>query len=210
MALAQQIQEIIDNAVQHTPSKEEREEEERIAKARHQREWSDAYMQCVRVDNAILAFERPELTASIQAVRAWRHAGITRHLLLMGDVGCGKSIAAAYALKAYLEPGRHRGKCAWFSPDELTDAMSRPAWDEARVIPHYAVIDDLGTERAPGFSEALCRFVDLAGRVAIMTTNLSPVAFKRRYDLRLIDRLRASCTVSRSLGKSLRVPVGDF
>lgn len=211
MASVHIFQDIVDKVAAAQLSPEEREEEKQRADARHAREWLEVFLKTVRLDNAAIAFDRPHLTPAILAVRTWREkAQVIRHLLLLGDVGAGKSIAAAVALKHYLEPGRFKHKAAWLSPDELTEAMHKPYWDESRVVPHYAVIDDLGTEKGEGFSEALCRFLDLRGRVAIMTSNLSPQQFKDRYNLRLIDRIRSSCWVAHGLGKTKRAPVGDF
>lgn len=211
MSNIQLFQDIVDKVAGNALTPQERAEEARRAQERHVREWREAFLQTVKIDRAAVAFDTPELTPAIQAVRTWREkAQVIRHLLLLGDVGAGKSTAAAHALKYYLEPGRFKAKSAWLSPDELTEVMQKPYWDDTRIVPHYAVIDDLGTEKSDAFSEALCRFLDLRGRVAIMTSNLTASQIKERYNLRLIDRLRSSCWVTKGLGRTMRDPVGDF
>ena len=105
--------------------------------------------------------------------------------LLMGPTGCGKSLAAATALRR-LTLDKPRYWAAWVRADVLTRlAFNREsAADVARIKAAYLlVIDDLGYER---FSEAAIEVIgDRYDRdlPTVVTTGLTSDEFKLRYSL---------------------------
>lgn len=145
-----------------------------------------------------------ERTAAIEAVEAWLAEGAAM-LVLAGDVGTGKSQAAALAVGRFWEescaappfsPERRRGFPLWL-PAPVINRFAH--WDEAPKEWERAgilVLDDLGEEEATAKSvvmiEALvnARWGDELR--TIITTNLTGKTFVERYRSRIVDRLRSS------------------
>lgn len=121
-------------------------------------------------------------------------------LVLSGDKGVGKSIAAAFALSrlsgAWLWARRSLGDVDF----DLAEA------ERTRLL----VLDDLGTEYsgANGYAveraAALLELRHAEGRRTIVTTNLLPAAIEERYGARLLDRLRERARVVLCGGSSMR------
>lgn len=146
----------------------------------------------------------PRETPSLLAVRATNWCT----LVLSGGVGCGKTVAACWALGQYWTENRvflrqpgdlpvdYRWRGGVFAP--LSDFVNRSLWDDedrdfrARVASTSTlVLDDVGVERGDG---AAALFSLLSSRSSeerrtILTTNLPPQAFSDRYGARVLSRL---------------------
>ena len=147
--------------------------------------------------------ELEETTALVQA-RAWRSAAAPL-LVLAGDVGTGKSLAAAVVL------GEHRASLGRSNP---WGRVELPAWMGWIHAPHlcryqpwdpimreldYApmlVLDDLGEEdetpRVKASISALLTTRAAAALPTIITTNVEQSVFRKRYGERIVDRLRGA------------------
>lgn len=130
-------------------------------------------------------------------------------LVLSGQKGCGKSVAAGFALTALAgargklptvwdaERSAERRLRAWWTSAELAAIGSFNGELEALCeFTGPLVLDDLGVEYADAkgfFSQLLDRLIDARYREyspTVITTNLNAADFKQRYGERLIDRLR--------------------
>lgn len=157
----------------------------------------------------------PEWVAT-QAVANWIRNGCKKHLVLMGAVGCGKSVAAATAVKHWVEPGEGFTAVAWLDPDQLVSAVLHDYADNAPKLKPYVVVDDMGTETKSDFAIALCKLLDRQGHKLVITTNLALAhkdpakTFAGRYDERLRDRMRDTCAAVIVPGGSKRSQVGGF
>jgi DNA replication protein DnaC len=141
-------------------------------------------------------------TTATQAVDLWL-ATDHRLLLLTGGLGCGKSVAAGYAIKR--TPGR------WMHASEIAKAARFEAEDRMRELLscRLLVIDDLGAEFNDGsgwgraaLTNLLLQRYEEAGRTVI-TTNLDKKAWSTYADPRIKDRLAAG-TIFEVPGESLR------
>lgn len=148
---------------------------------------------------------------------AERHA---RFLLLLGDRGVGKSVAAGHVLREFSREHRWDAMATgtpqpavWLQASALTRVT---AWDRAdqellRSVERaqLLVLDDLGDECTEvGLSltrDALLERHTKARRT-VLTSNLTPESFKARYGEALADRIRSSGMVPVLFGKSLRKP----
>jgi hypothetical protein len=129
-----------------------------------------------------------EPTEATQAVDAFL-ASEKRLLLLAGNFGTGKSVAAGYAIKR--RPGR------WMHASEIKKAARFE--HEARMTElqtcRLLVIDDLGSEFNDGTGWARAALTELLlvrydeGLLTIMTSNLDGKAWKAYADPRVADRL---------------------
>jgi DNA replication protein DnaC len=129
-----------------------------------------------------------QATEATQAVDAWLGTS-ERLLLLSGDLGTGKSVAAGYAIK--------RSSGRWMHASEIAKAARFEHEDRMRELQRarLLVIDDVGAEfnDASGWGKAqlttllLTRYEDALR--TILTTNLNPAAWKQYADPRIIDRL---------------------
>lgn len=123
-------------------------------------------------------------------------------LLLAGDPGVGKSLAAAWVLAA--DHGR------WYRASDITRIRDGFEPDEVIDQPCTVVIDDLGTEHV-GASEyalsviesVLCGRYD-HGRPTVITLNLNREDFRRRYGTRIDDRVTETGLFVELPGESLR------
>ena len=191
----------------------EAEQERRNAEWLRAAETADVPLWKERLKNAapIVGWEAawdPKPTDATRAVDAWFAGGCKRHLVLFGGVGCGKSTAAAYAVKAWVKT---RHPVAWLMPDQLVSAVLHSYDDKAPKLHPRIVIDDMGRERKPEFTDALCDLFDMQGHTILITSNLTPVQFKDRYrDARLIDRFNHLCMAVRLTGGSMRAQNGGF
>lgn len=141
-------------------------------------------------------------------------------LVMLGNVGSGKSTAAAWAARMLLfrlclaeQPGgTHREHCRWLTGAELGriythDRDAARDW-EALKRASVLVIDDLGTEGADSRSaEALWELVEARTNniwPTVLTSNLTASEFKKRYGERIADRIRSCSVILESRGVSLR------
>lgn len=151
-------------------------------------------------------------TRALRIVRRWHATGIEagRHfLVLQGPTGCGKSLAAAWAVS--MPP---TWRCPWPSAWATRIVPSHLGWgvdDEPALVPaieigtlagwtkddwrrleHAALlaVDDLGLERTEGLDN-MHRLIDAryrAGVPTVITTNLSNAEIKTRYGDRVMSR----------------------
>jgi DNA replication protein DnaC len=167
-------------------------------------------------------------TEAAKSVNAWLSAMPRKVLVLRGGVGCGKSVAAALAVKHWCRPAIGKSadpfnerpvtftvirglSCAWLSPDDVVSAVMHAYDDKSPKLCPYLVIDDMGRESKPEFAEALCRLLDSGKHTMVITTNLSKQQLRERYpDLRLIDRLNHAAMATDLKSKSLRRQDGGF
>lgn len=143
-------------------------------------------------------------TTALRAVKEWSTARASM-LVLAGDVGTGKSLAAAWACYDWLvrtatkNPWGQtvtREERIWIAAPHL--ARLKPWCDEVKECEAagFLVIDDMGEEE--GTSSSMPMLASLVttrlsyGRPTIITTNLDGATFRERYGERLIDRLRQS------------------
>lgn len=118
----------------------------------------------------------------------------TNVVVLSGDPGCGKTVAAAYWAQRDKRFGQRVRfvRAATFAASSRYDQETRALWYHA----HALVLDDLGAEYldAKGsFNVDLDELIDTyyaEERPLIITTNLQAAAFKQRYGERVVDRIR--------------------
>lgn len=167
-----------------------------------------------------LAHDRAERTIALSLVASWMPWALERDrprtLVLLGSVGLGKTVAAAWAL-AY-RPGRY------VSSDELARVWSghcritergfgheRDIWP-ALVSTGLLVIDEVGAARAADMErDALAEIVDRrrGKRLTLLMGNASAQQLRARLDARTIDRLNVG-PVRRLEGPSKRVSRGGL
>lgn len=146
-------------------------------------------------------------TPALGAVRDWLDGGKT-FLVLGGNVGVGKTVAAAWALSQRAGVFRKASQITRMSQ------FDAEAWDRlyrAGVL----VVDDLGTEPHDQGGWGLSALLDLFDRRyderarTILTVNVTLDTFRERYGKdggRFLDRLRESGTWFNVAGESRRKP----
>lgn len=167
-------------------------------------------------DKAAVMSGRVQSTTALSSVKAWLLANKRgkcdpRFLVLLGSVGVGKTVAAAWALWEL--------SGTYCVPDQLRDLL-HPARrrDESEPMPrtiagNLFVLDDLGTETDPRFGAALFELVNgrmRDGCLTIITGNLTREQARQRYDKRVVDRLNHSGRVMEIGGASMRKASGGF
>ena len=177
-------------------------------------------------DCAILDGDSFKDTPSVSAVKNFlKQPRETWCLVLAGQPGRGKSIAAAYWLKrlAYdwivekFEDGEENmGQRSiftgqhWWSAQEVSRVSSRDAVLSTLMNRNNIVIDDLGTEYLDTKGHTLHRFDELITRRysnykrTIITTNLNMEGFKKRYGARIFSRIGDGGIFHGVTGESLR------
>lgn len=145
-----------------------------------------------------------EETRAVSAALAFVAHPRRKFLFLSGNVGVGKTFAAACAIA---EAGSGRFTRATGLVRELHPQGFREHRPELRTAALW-VVDDLGTEdsAAAKWRESWFDFVDVRqfyGKT-IVTTNLSPAELRLRYDERVTDRLRQCATIVLCSGASMR------
>lgn len=143
-----------------------------------------------------------EQTDALRMVRQWL-AGRIPVLVLLSDPGLGKTVSAAWALT------RHAG--LYQKANELARLRSsfEPADQDAwkrYLRSGLLVVDELGVEDR-GAKEMLGAVIDARQRPSrrtLLLSNLSRVELERRYDARMLDRLRAIGVFRSIRGASMR------
>lgn len=136
-------------------------------------------------------------TKCLTAVQAWRDQQKEGFLILLGTVGCGKTMAALSMLARY--PGRYvtaRRLERIFAANWGPDRVEQDKICECKTL----VVDDVGTERAlDAFSVTLLEVIDVRqghGRYTLLTANLTRRQFFERYsDPRIGRRLQRALFV---------------
>lgn len=166
---------------------------------------------------------QPDSTSALDETVDWWRSEET-FLLLAGGVGAGKTVAAAWPVRAvvsevldgsastdrwalqrratFVRAGEMARTCLSDYSAEDRDAFRD--WCRARLL----VIDDLGAER--GGDAWLARLEELLDvrygdrRRTVLTTNLDPGTFRQRYGERIADRIRHDGRVVSAGASSLR------
>lgn len=146
-------------------------------------------------------------TPALLAARQWLGSGHT-WLLLAGDVGTGKSVAAAWAL---LEATRSGQTVAFRRAAEVArlSGFDEGAEELARLKRvGLLVLDDLGTECATGWGQSILHeLLDTRHedkRRTVLTSNLKRTDARARLGDRLSDRIQQDGRVVWLEGKSQR------
>jgi DNA replication protein DnaC len=144
-------------------------------------------------------------------------------LLLLGKVGCGKTVAACWAIlknyryrTVYMRiPGDMPPQKYWLGATfvSLAELASASLWDpEDRALrdrcdaTSLLILDDMGLERGDGAAAVtqLLTSREAGKRRTILTSNLSLSAFAERYGERVTDRIRGDGVIHSLTGPSLR------
>jgi DNA replication protein DnaC len=148
-----------------------------------------------------------EDSPALVAVRDWLDTGKT-FLVLGGNVGVGKTVAAAWALSERAGIFRKASQITRMSQ------FDAEAWDRLYRA-GLLVVDDLGTEPHDQGGWGLSALLDLFDRRyeerarTILTVNVTVDTFRERYGKdggRFLDRLRESGTWFNVAGESRRKP----
>jgi hypothetical protein len=188
--------------------------------------WRRRYRSAAPVRVADAAWDARD-TPAVLTVRDWLKDP-SRHLVLRGGVGCGKTTAACVAVKHWVEPAsllmgndfdyppgvridwHERHDVAWLRPDQLVSAVLHDYDESSPKLRPYVVVDDMGVETKGDFAAALCELLDRSGHTVVITTNLTKARFRERYDLRLLDRLNDTARAIDLPEKSMRRQDGGF
>lgn len=133
-------------------------------------------------------------------------------LVLSGETGTGKSVAAAWWLmQPYLKDGSGNVSIMWISATKLSRWSRYDDTQMDRLLKvNRLVIDDLGTEYADkkgNFAVTLDEVVNERSeykRPTVFTTNLNAAGFTGRYDKRVVDRMRKYGRFVEFTGESMR------
>jgi hypothetical protein len=183
-------------------SEEETERRWRDQTRRH--DWQDRGIPAALFD----LLQYPKLTAAFMATERFMK-GPEKFLVMLGNKGVGKTIAALWAV------GNYAGE--FVAAESLTTQSRYNAefWDDLKLTPVLA-IDELSAEpkslKDDGWFEskllALLSFRDLSNRKTIITANINRATFKARYGTgameRLWDRIVGSNQLEEIAGESLR------
>ena len=137
-------------------------------------------------------------------------------LLLYGDVGTGKSVAAACIAHEVLKKG-YRAKMTSISTvaDELWNAEDKAAYLQHLAKYDLLILDDLGTERKSEYMQEMAykiintRYV--AGGPMIVTTNLTQKELGSPADMgykRIYSRILENCLAINVDGNDRRMAAG--
>lgn len=148
-------------------------------------------------------------TGGMRAIEEFRQSG-RPVLLLVGPPGCGKTVAAASALRNYLPPNARFVRAVDLARLSLFDQEQSRQWDTACEI-RMLVLDDLGMEHANDFwLSRLDALVD--ARCAnprlrtVITSNLDVDRIRKQYGIRVTDRLVQTAMIRVAGQQSLRRP----
>lgn len=186
-------------------NEKKRQERERQYDARQRREASLLKLEVSGAPTRAIAAWKEGLgeTPAVQAVRDWLEGDKT-FLLLMGGVGCGKTVAATEAvakLGGAFVSAADVSRLGLYGADSL-GMMSR--MESTRLL----VLDDLGAEYLTDVWKVQLDGVINAryGKRArtLLTSNLTPEVFRERYDIRIADRINHDGVVFRCGATSLR------
>lgn len=172
----------------------------------------------------IALLEKPRATEALLKAREWLGSDLD-FLLLCGGPGAGKTIAAANVVADFLDT-EARSSSGFHLLDSrrrptgakvvraaegqrlgLFDEDSRAAVEQMRRVA-LLVLDDMGTEMLTDvWRQQLDDVIDArySDKLrTVVTTNLTPEAFKERYGARIADRIRQTAMVVQLGGESMR------
>lgn len=181
--------------------------------ANHVAEWRANLRRYAPIPEWHVAWEA-EKTSAVKVVDTWLSEGCPKHLFLFGPVGVGKSIAAAHAVKRWVEPGTFEGEqpVSWLRPSQVVSAVFHAYAADAPRLGRRIVIEDIGYRRMPeDFEDAMCDLFDRQELTIIATLNMTSAEFNERFsDPRFRDRLNHRARAFRLKGKSRRKDEGGF
>ena len=169
---------------------------------------------------ALESARAPESTEALRAAQVWWASKDALSLVLVGEVGLGKTTASAWVA---LEVGKawpwNTGSrvtaddvpLVWLDGPRLSqlsrfDKHAAEALDAAATA-RLLVVDDAGREgnrpAIEALSDVLTERLDRRRRT-ILSTNLRGEAFRARYGVPLSDRLRAGGHIVARAGESMR------
>lgn len=162
-------------------------------------------------DELDIIHDRLRSTHALRVVHRWitlafRGGGaqVPRFLVLAGERGLGKTVAAAWAIAnevgMYVTAGEAR---------RLRGSYNAQDADELRRLQHtrLLVLDDLGAERQDeGSEELLFELVNARqkGCYTLITTNLDEPTLRARYGDRAVDRVAHQGGIVALTGENLR------
>ena len=155
--------------------------------------------------------------ADTPALKAVRPLGERGTWVLVGNVGCGKTLAAhAWALRPLARVGRVVADfVAYRSAHEFARASRYSGKFDELEAPAKLVIDDLGVEfmdKSGSVQSDLDALLDArwrAGKGTLMTANLTAADFAKRYSERVADRVRSDGGFLSVAHPSMRKPAGE-
>lgn len=151
-------------------------------------------------------------TPAVSTVQRWRGAQGKSTLLLLGGVGCGKTVAAAWAIAHEVRHNRYHS--AQYAKMRDAANLFRAGFGEdlkafeKMLECGLLVIDELTTERDADLGRAcLHEIIDWRGSKGaptLLLANRTKAEIAKHYDPRTIDRLRECAAVVELVGKSMR------
>lgn len=190
-------------------------------------EWRKAFLGAAPIREAEAVLGQLRDTEALRVAKDWLEGDRKRGLCISGPVGCGKTFAMAYAIRALVEPSiemrqdevnglwptpRRGADVAWLNPDDVVSATLHAYEQDAPQLASVVAIDDLGRETKTSFPEALCRLLEgtadkkrrHSSHLLLATTNMTKAEMRQRYEPRVIDRLNHHVDLFFVRGKSLR------
>lgn len=141
-------------------------------------------------------------------------------LALLGGPGAGKTVAAAFALRAFLmansgrlvATGAKAREGMWVASADMavlsSFTESDRSWFERMGEAGFLVLDDFGAEAMHDHAkQRVERLIDLrygAGRPTVLTSNCDPDTFVERAGARVVDRFREAGRIVQCGDVSLR------
>jgi len=158
------------------------------------------------VHDAVVADSGLKETVSLGAVRRWWARRDPQMLVLNGGQGCGKSVAAAWAVAT------HEDSTVWVHALDLERIFAAQFGDEIKLQDRICsarllVLDDIGIEKDPApMCQTLYKILEKRKqRRTIVTTNLGEEAWFERYsETRLVSRFRELAVFFVDRGPDLR------
>lgn len=153
------------------------------------------------------ASEEPRETPALAAVEGWLEKGKT-WLLMAGAKGCGKTVAATWAVDHALNSGKTAAFRAVSAVGALSQYDAGAAEMERLREVHLLVLDELGVEFASDYAKS--RFFELLDArhegclPTILTSNLGLTEASRRLGDRIADRINGDGSSFEFGGASLR------
>jgi DNA replication protein DnaC len=160
-----------------------------------------------RTHRAVIMDTGLEQRTSIRAVQKWLvRPDLKPMLILVGEHGCGKSVAAAWAVANFPD------STCWYSAKELERVFASDFGEKEKKqkrvkFSKFSVLDDIGTEADPDrMCSTLIEILEARKqRKTLVTTNQSAESWIARYsDPRLHSRLRESAYFVADKGGDMR------
>ncbi|MGB5824369.1 MAG: ATP-binding protein [Proteocatella sp.] len=142
----------------------------------------------------------------------------TKSLLFYGGVGLGKSFMCSAIAKEIMDRGK---SVVYYTANELIEMMQMYTFDKANFFKEYIIedyrdlddvdlliIDDLGAELTNSFVKtSLFNIINtriIKGKKLLISTNLTPMELKERYDERIFSRIIMYVDAYKFVGEDLR------